>query len=419
MTYIEFFDKEPCENVIACLSLAPERVIFIGENSKVMKRHIENYRRVFSERGENIEFLYRVVPKNSKNDAVELISEIVNTYEDCVFDITGGQGVLILALGIVYERNPDKNIQITKYNPRTNAVYDCDDGEDSKQTASPSLTVEEVVRIHGGDILYGDAEDEGKTYLWELDEEFVTDTELMWYCCKQDVRLWNTQIGVFEAIFKSGRLSDGGLTAEAAIAAVNFYLQRFNSSYKVFDEIKKFLIKYGLITLYDDKDGKNVKLSFKNKQVKKCLTKAGMALEMKVFVTAGGLADGEDYIYNDVLNGAVIDWDGEYHDEADEELYDTENEIDVILMHGVVPVFISCKNGVLTSDELYKLNTVANRFGGKYAKKVLVTTAISSLGEAGKYIRQRAGDMKIRIIDDIHTLSDEEIEKKLRTLWQS
>ena len=45
--------------------------------------------------------------------------------------------------------------------------------------------------------------------------------------------------------------------------------------------------------------------------------------------------------------------------------------------------------------------------------------ACLSLGEAGKYIRQRAGDMKIRIIDDIHTLSDEEIEKKLRTLWQS
>lgn len=39
--------------------------------------------------------------------------------------------------------------------------------------------------------------------------------------------------------------------------------------------------------------------------------------------------------------------------------------------------------------------------------------------KTGKYIRQRAGDMKIRIIDDIHTLSDEKIEKKLRTLWQS
>ena len=97
----------------------------------------------------------------------------------------------------------------------------------------------------------------------------------------------------------------------------------------------------------------------------------------------------------------------------------SERGENIEFLYRVVPVFISCKNGVLTSDELYKLNTVANRFGGKYAKKVLVTTAISSLGEAGKYIRQRAGDMKIRIIDDIHTLSDEEIEKKLRTLWQS
>ena len=44
---------------------------------------------------------------------------------------------------------------------------------------------------------------------------------------------------------------------------------------------------------------------------------------------------------------------------------ETKNEIDVMLMRGVVPVFVSCKNGAVKMDELYKLDTVAQRFGGR------------------------------------------------------
>ena len=45
-----------------------------------------------------------------------------------------------------------------------------------------------------------------------------------------------------------------------------------------------------------------------------------------------------------------------------------ENEVDLILLHSTVPVFVSCKNRFVSSDELYKLDSVSRRFGGKYAK---------------------------------------------------
>ena len=86
-------------------------------------------------------------------------------------------------------------------------------------------------------------------------------------------------------------------------------------------------------------------------------------------------------------------------------------------MHHVVPVFVSCKNGIVTADELYKLNTVAERFGGEYSQKVLIATSIQSLGEAGEYLRQRAEDMNIRIIEDVQNLDDAELERKLKSLW--
>lgn len=88
---------------------------------------------------------------------------------------------------------------------------------------------------------------------------------------------------------------------------------------------------------------------------------------MKVFLVA--LEEKENdgtKTYNDVMNGVYIDWDGDIS--MGRYGYDTENEIDVIIMHSIVSVFALCKNGYVDKDELYKLNAVATRFGGKYAK---------------------------------------------------
>ena len=72
MTYIEFFDKIASENISACLTYAPDRVIYIGDNSKLMKKHIAYYERVFKDRGYEIEFLFRTISKGNMDNAVEL-----------------------------------------------------------------------------------------------------------------------------------------------------------------------------------------------------------------------------------------------------------------------------------------------------------------------------------------------------------
>ena len=73
-----------------------------------MKKHISNCQKVFADRGHNIEFLFKTVSKSNLDNAVELITEIVEAYDDCVFDITGGEEILTLALGIVYSKYPEK-----------------------------------------------------------------------------------------------------------------------------------------------------------------------------------------------------------------------------------------------------------------------------------------------------------------------
>ena len=97
--------------------------------------------------------------------------------------------------------------------------------------------------------------------------------------------------------------------------------------------------------------------------------------------------------------------------------YDTENELDVMLMHGALPLFISCKNGAFDMEELYKLNSVADRFGREYSKKIIIATALETLGGLGRYIRQRAADMDIRIIDNAQEMSERELTELIGGLW--
>lgn len=415
MTYIEFFDKTATENVCTCLTYTPERVIFIGANQKKIDRHIKYYQRVFDERKKNIEFLSQAIPTGNLKCAVEALSSLVEKYDECVFDITGGEEIFILALGMVVEKYPQKNIQVHKINLRNNAIYDCDMDGVTVEKRAPYLSVRENIRIYGGDVVTGDVDSE-ETYEWDLNDEFRNDVDLIWNICRKDVRYWNTQIGIFQAIKEQGKTSADGLTVTAKRGSVENYLSQHKARYKPSKGIIRYLTDNGLITEFDDEE--DIKVTYKDKQVKKCLTKAGLALELKVFINAVDVKDKEgEPAYNDAMNGVVIDWDGLLHDEETGEGYDTENEIDVLLMHDAIPVFISCKNGIITSEELYKLNTVAERFGGKYAKKVIFATALDLLGESGEYIRSRAEDMGIKIVDDIVDIDDNGFQKRLRNLW--
>ncbi len=416
MTYIEFFDKTATENICSCLTYTPDRVILIGDNSKKLNRHIKYYQQMFEERNQHIEFIPQPIPRGNLNAAVEALSALVEKYDDCIFDITGGEETYILALGMVCEKYAHRGIQVHKINLHNNAIYDCDKDGITVEKKAPFLSVKENVRIYGGDVVFGDV-DEEKTYKWELDKDFRRDVDMIWNICKNDVRYWNVQIGIFDAIRQMGKTSEDGLTVTAKRGAVENYLSQHRTKYKISKGILNYLTDNGLITEFDDETD-TIVVSFKNKQVKKCLTKAGMALEMKVFIGAVDVKDKDgNAVYDDALNGVVIDWDGELHDEEKGEGYDTENEIDVLLMHDAIPVFISCKNGIVTSEELYKLNTVAERFGGKYARKVLCATALDLIGESGEYLRARAKDMDIRVIDDILELDDEGFLKRLRNLW--
>ena len=164
----------------------------------------------------------------------------------------------------------------------------------------------------------------------------------------------------------------------------------------------------GLLTAYYV-DGGVFRVSYKDEQVKRVLTKAGLVLELKLYLVARAMTDKDGTpFFSDVRHGVFLDWDGE------ESAYESENEVDLVLMRGVVPLFVSCKNGFLSSDECYKLSTVTEKFGGKYAKKMLAASALHLETPFGRHIAQRCQDMGVWLLSDLPSMTDEEIAAAIR-----
>lgn len=145
------------------------------------------------------------------------------------------------------------------------------------------------------------------------------------------------------------------------------------------------------------------------------MTKSGQVHELIVYLLAIEAHEKNgNPIYNDVMTDVFIDWDGEVHEGSEKN--EAENEVDVIMMRGMVPIFVSCKNGNVTVDELYKLYSVAYKFGGKYAKKVLIAPRIEGNANVDA-LRERCSDMQIRIIDNVEDMDEDKLFKTIKGLW--
>lgn len=426
MTFVEFFDKDAIENICACLVHKPDKVIFIGSGKKeIMRNHIERYEKIFSNRGIKIEFAEpRTINEFNLEYAVNTLSRIVEENDDCVFGLTGGNDLHLVAMGIVFEKYKEtKNIQMHRFDLKNNKIYDIDqDGKTIFDETSPSLSVQENIRIYGGDVIF-EYEKSGTTFQWEFDSDFMKDITFLWEeSCNKDID-WNKIISVFakaESIAAKVREEDYSIPMLHTKVRTREIVDFMHSSDVSLYDLKAFAKKlyfYGLLPECEI-DEETFFISFKNEQIKKCLTKAGQVLELKITILLMNAFDENNkHIYNDVMSGVYIDWDGVLHSD-NPELCDISNEIDVLAMHGTIPVFVSCKNGNVGVDELYKLNTVAHKFGGKYAKKVLIASGFEK--DSPMFFR-RAAEMNIEVFDNlkyhVDTITDEELTHLFEKLW--
>lgn len=405
MTYIDFFDRNPLQNVCTVLAGLPNEVIFIGSDRKQMTEGIKRYIHVFSARKYKPNISFYTIGGMNTEEIAELLSTIVKAKKDCSFGLTGGEEKALVAMGIASERCRMEGIHVQTHriNLRNNTICDCDGDGNLSPVAPPRLTVSELITLFGGKASGGNVPANDIA-------QFTAVAERLWQVCKKAPAEWN-KLSALLASFSSADSTDDNLTIEAELSRLP-HIKVAEADELLSGSTMKRLLNEQLILDFSRTD-KKVAFRLPNVTVKKGLIKAGNALEYKIFLTALSAKDknGEPF-YSDVKTGISLDWNENPYP-------DVQNEIDVLLMKEAIPVFISCKNGNVDTEELYKLNAVAERFGGHYGRKILILDGGREPQQTGNTFFMRAAEMRIRIIDNVHKMTDAELLHTVKTLWQS
>lgn len=399
-TLVELFDKCQIENVIACLEYKPEKIIFLGFKEVMTKKRINDLKRFFELKNIDVEIETEIVGRYDYKSITDKLNAIIDNNQDCYFDLTGGKELVLAAMGDV---SASRNVPMFQFNVRTGNLIRVKNCDTLPEEMKKVMSINEIVTLNGGSVIYNQPDD----FQWQMTSDFKKDVGIIWDICRKNCGLWNRQSNVFENFEKYGKLS-----ADFVVTADIEHLKRGKHDVLLNARIVNELISNGLIDDYVYEDGK-VSFRYKNSQVHQCITKAGNILELYVYMAANRVVEEYPDFYDDIDIGIYVDWDGVIHDGTTKER-DTINEIDVMLMRDLVPVFVSCKNGEVHKEALYELDIIAKRFGGEYSKKIMVTTYISNDAESRRYIKQRAKDMNIDIIDGVHLMTCTEFTETLK-----
>lgn len=364
---IEFFDSEPLENLITCLNFKMDKVIFFGHSDTMTEDRIQDTRRALKNICGIVDVEFITVSQKSLYKVLELLEKEISAEmkggNKCFFDLSGGEDLVLVAMGMLATQYkvplhkfalPENELYLlTKWDkvPRIDEVV---------ERRELKLTLDDIIGLHGGVINYRQQKDV-KSNL--EDRAFRESVQVMWEIANDSQKKWNGLSSVFKECTK---YEDETQRVRVSVKAMRQAMKRIPDIISV-KELTNYLNRLGNQGILEKVsiDEEFIKFSYSSPLIRDCLLDAGCLLELHTYYERM-----ESGRYSDCRVGVHIDWDGEINGRE----IDVENEIDVMLLEGVVPVFISCKNGRVNQMALYELDAVANRFGGKYVRKELSAT---------------------------------------------
>ena len=410
MTLIELYDRTPIDNIVGTLVLRPTRTVFFTADGTASQSAVRSYSSILSSHGVNTVLDVRQTDVSDIPSRVKSIVDAVADCEDeCVIDITGGEDVALVAIGMAMagDAAAKKNVRALRidHEKRRASVFlvsreglSLEREIDYSSDSAVYLTVRENIELHGGRYF-------SSAMKFGPSDAAVADIDGLWAICRRDPADWNYKTGRLATL--SSRVSEDMPIYTLHKESLGDGRGQLESGF--WDE----LVRLGYIKVDRKRSGRQVYVyTFKNEITRECLVKSGSVLEYITYKAAIGLKSGGKSLFDDAEVGVVMGWDS--GNDA------SRNEIDCVLMRGCVPIFISCKNGDVKVDELYKLDTVADKFGSGCSLKVLVSSAYFDKnskmydGErASQNLRDRARDMGVHLINKVHLKTEKSLQKEI------
>lgn len=385
-TLIEIFDAKQYENIITPLSLKGiSKLIYVGTKEVMTKELIENLKSFFTQKKFKVPVEILFVERDNSSSIINRFTQIVQQNQNCIFDVTGGEDVVLSCVGIVAERFDVPIVRLNVENCTPCVIY----GNNLELSVTcPSFTVDDFITLQGGRILRHDT-------VSHLTYEEAEDIRELFKVNAEDCEAYSSFCNIICEFISEDR-------KHIKLNKTDYQRKRERSRFNI-DRILKMLIEKALL-IKQSEDDRVVCYVAKSSVVIRCLLKSGNVLEYYTALAAASLPD----CFSDIRVGVNVEWD------ISKNFYETQNEIDVTAVCGGFPVFISCKNGEVRKDALYELDTVSRTLGGPYAKKILVCTYISKSRSAREHFVKRANDMGIKLVFNSHKKAPDEFLRYLK-----
>ncbi len=392
-TLIELYDPSThLYNALGVMLFRPEKVIFLipEHSSKIYNKFKTEYKQLWQSRGCMPEHIVSVLTKTSD---ITVLAETIRSFctEDTVLDIEGGTPELYLAAGTVFASPPD-GTHCLRVDFKDEKIYEFRLGEATsvrsftdEERARISLSVDDCIRMYGGEIThdsYTSLRTKGMTK-----GDIIREARLIYRTVEKAVgRSWNDivpeRVHIADQYAMTVSIHSDDLRRRDVSSVVDALL-----SAKLIEKVRV--------------SGQRHIYKCTSPLVYSCFLKSGEALELYTLSLALEI-DG----VTDARCGVCVSF---YGSEGS-----SDNELDCIFMRDTTPVFISCKNGKVSSDELYKFHTVSRQFGGNEHISLLVAPHFYDATEKSANIRDRAELYRIAMLTDFDEKTDEESVDYLR-----
>jgi len=367
-TLIELYDTSPIRNVLSTVMFRPQEMILICPPEVAEDpNHKRSLRDFFAYLNCPVKLTMIPVTLLDAGKTERVLREVLESHQDCAIDIAGGTDAALFAAGVVSGETP-----VFTYSARKNAFFEIKNAPFARSLPNDvRLDVRSCLMMAGGTLLPGREDNTGLADMSDrIDRLFKVYSTFR--------PLWNRQISYIQKISSAepGALEANGLLTEKA----------GNKKVAADPEFFKALEQAGLIlNLRNADDG--VSFRFPDETVRFWLRDIGAVLELQVFRACHAAG-----CFDDVVLSAVVNWqNGKIHSDS------VTNEIDVMAVQGIQPVFISCKTCEVHTDALNELAILRDRFGGKFARAILVTSGITE--KTREPVRRRADKLGIELVE--------------------
>lgn len=382
---IEYYDKDVLKNIMAPLTLRPDKVIYLYDRGMEDMNVFRSLITCFAKSLPHLAVEYYPVEITTVEKLRVATRRVVERYgaENCTLELTGGSELMMIA---GYKAGIETGIRMV----HTDLVRRCitDIETDEKLADTVTLTLENFIDAKGACFM-------GESHRPPKPEQYEAIQEMARYLFRH-LKDWKVTCSWLQTVaartlphelHMESRRETHMKNGKAVAPAVHILEQLEEKGFIRNLQVTKERVQFDFCTIEDRQYG----ISY------------GVWLELYVYVAAA-----DSGAFDDVKLGTMIDWN----------VYDGltigGNEIDVMLMDDSLPVFISCKLRDADTAALNELLIAKKRLGGWFSKGVIVTFSKEKQEKTGTY--ERCKELGLEMLDERDILAEDFQERLVKSI---